>query len=269
MTLLRVSSPLILVGLLSGCPRLPPLDYGKGGPARDAADLLKRIEVAEAQVVSVKGDARLVVDAERGKGAVALFVAVLHPARLHLEQLDFFGRPEGVLVTDGDQFGLYDGKQRKYFRGPATAQNLARFLPIALPPRELAALLLGRVPRLPAETTTMSVDEATRRYRLTLTRGAVTQHLEVAPGSHRVTSSRVEGLDTYAVAASELTDFGAATLPRHLVLDVPRARLSVELVYKDVVVNEPPELTLFELEPPEGVPVVEVQADGQVVPAAP
>jgi hypothetical protein len=268
MTLVRAVCPLILVGL-SACPRLPPLDYGKDGPAKDAADLLKRIEVAESQVFAVKGDAKLVVDSEQGKGSVSLFVAVVHPARLHIEQLDFFGRPEGVLVTDGEQFGLYDGKQRKFFRGPASAQNLARFVPIALPPRELAALLLGRVPRLPPETSAMTVDEPSRSYQLSLTRGAITQRLSVATGTHRVTRSRVEGLDTYAIDADEVTAFGGATLPRRIVLEAPKAKLTVELLYRDITVNEAPELTLFELEPPEGIPVVEVQANGQAVDAAP
>lgn len=265
MTLLRGAWLLLLVGLLGGCPRLPPLDYGKDGPAKDGADLLKRVEVAEAQVFSVKGDAKLIVDSPQGKGSVALFVAVLHPSRIHIEQLDFFGRPEGILVTDGEQFGLYDARQKKFFRGPASVENMARFVPIALPPRELAALLLGRVPRVPPESTELSVDEAARAYSLTLKRGAVVQRLGVSTGSHRVIRSRVEGLNTYAIDADELTDYGSAVLPKHLTLDAKVASTKVELLYKDITVNETPEVTLFELEPPEGIPVVEVQANGQAV----
>lgn len=262
--LVRRLTGLVSVLVLSACPRLPPLDYGKDGPAQSGADLLERIEVSELQVFSVKGDAKLIVDSPQGKGSVALFVAVTHPARLHIEQLDFFGRPEGILVTDGERFGLYDGRQRKYFRGPATAQNMARFVPIALPPRELASLLMGRVPRIPADSSSVSVDEPSRTYKLELVKGPVKQHLGVSLGTHRVISSRVDGLSTYAIDADELTDFGSATLPKHLTLDAPSAKTKVELLYKDITVNEAPELTLFELEPPEGIPVVEVQADGQV-----
>jgi hypothetical protein len=265
MTLLRGALSLLFgLGLL-GCPRLPPLDYGKDGPAKDGAELLKRIVVAESQVISVKGDAKLIVDSPQGKGAVSLFVAVMHPAQLHIESLDFFGRPEGILVTDGERFGLYDARQRKYFRGPASAENMARFVPIALPPRELASLLMGRVPRIPEESSELSVDEPSRSYSLALKRGAVTQRLNVSTGTHRVTRSRVEGIATYAIDADELTDYGPATLPKHLTLDAPTAKTKVELLYKDITVNETPELTLFELEPPEGIPVVEVQANGQAV----
>lgn len=263
MTLLR-GVLLLSVGLL-GCPRLPPLDYGKDGPAKDGEELLKRIDFAEAQVFSVKGDAKLIVESPQGKGSVSLFVAVLHPAQLHIEQLDFFGRPEGILVTDGERFGLYDAKAHKYFRGPASVQNMARFVPIALPPRELAALLMGRVPRVPPESSQLSIDEAARSYGLTLKRGAVTQRLAVSTGTHRVTRSRIEGLTTYAIDTDELTAFGAATLPKQITLDAPSANTRVELRYKDITVNETPEVTLFELEPPEGVPVVEVQANGEAI----
>jgi hypothetical protein len=253
--------------LLCGCPRLPPLEYGKDGPAQDAADLLKRIEVAELSVFSVKGDARLVVDSPQGKGSVSLFVAAMHPSMLHIEQLDFFGRPEGVLVTDGVRFGLYDGRERKYFQGPASAHNMGRFIPLSLPPKELTALLLGRVPRVPAERTSeLRVDEASRSYSVSLHHQAVTQALAVSIGTHRVVRSRVTGVKTYAFDAEDLTSFGAATLPRHLTLEASESRLKVELIYKDITVNEAADLTLFDLSPPEGVSVVEVKDDGQVVP---
>lgn len=257
---------LVVIGL-SGCPRLLPLDYGTDGPAADGPALIKRIEFADAQVIAVQGDAKLFVDTEQGKGSVSLFVAVLHPAQLHIEQLDFFGRPEGVLVSDGERFGLYDGRQRKFFRGPATAQNLGRFVPIALPPRELASLLLGRVPRVPPISSTLTVDEARRVYGLTITRGQVTQHLDVQPGTHRVLRSRVDGLKTYEIDADEVTAYGSASLAKKLVLNAPSAKTRVELTWKDIVVNETPAVTLFELEPPEGVPVIEVGPTGEAVTA--
>jgi outer membrane lipoprotein-sorting protein len=265
MTLLCRTSVLLISTFLSACPRLPPLDYGKNGPAQNGAELLKRIEVADAQIFAVRGDAKLIVDSPEGKGSVSIFVAVLHPAQLHIEQLDFFGRPENVLISDGDRFGLYDSKQRTYFRGPASVENMSRFVPLALPPRELASLLLGRVPRIPPEETTLSIDEASRLYGLTLKRGSITQRLSVSTGTHRVTKSQFKGVETYSTDADDLTVFGPAVLPRHLTLTAPKAGTKVELLYKDITVNEAPDVTLFEMEPPEGIPVVEVQADGRVV----
>jgi hypothetical protein len=60
-----------------------------------------------------------------------------------------------------------------------------------------------------------------------------------------VTKSRVEGLNTYAIDADDLTGYGPATLPKHLTLDAPSANTKVELLYKDITVNEAPEVTMM------------------------
>jgi hypothetical protein len=43
----------------------------------------------------------------------------------------------------------------------------------------------------------------------------------------------------------------------------------LELRYTDVTLNGPPDMTMFALTPPEGVPVVEVDAQGRPLPEAP
>lgn len=265
----RLAGALVpLALLLSACP-VHRLDFGRDGEAKSAAELLKRVALAETTLIALKGDAKLGVDSPQGKGSVTLFVAVQHPAYLHIEQLDFFGRPQGVLVTDGERFGLYDSQAGQYYRGPASAPNLARFLPVVLPPRELAGLLLGRVARLPAEDGQLSVDDKKGVYVLTLSRSGVTQRLEVQPPSHRVVKSTVTGIKAYDLELGDIQDYGAVTLPKRIVLDAPAAKTKVELVYKDVALNEPPDMTLFDLEPPEDVPVVEVDAQGRPVQASP
>lgn len=251
--------PLALV--LAGCPR-PALDFGKDGEAKSAEEVLKRVALAESTVVALKGDGKLYVDAPQGKGSVGLYVAVSHPALIHIEQLDFFNRPQGVLVTDGKDFGLYDAREAKYYRGPASPMNLARFLPVVLPPAELAALMLGRAPRIPPEASELTVDPQLGVYVVTLRRGGVTQTLHVKPPSHRVVKSAVQGANAYDVEFGDIADYGAVTLPKFARLSAPTAKTTVELTWKDVTLNEPPDLTLFDLSPPEDVPVVEVDAMG-------
>jgi hypothetical protein len=246
---------------LAGCPR-PSVNFGKEGEARTPEELLRRIAQAEATVVALKGDGSLYVDTPKGKGSVSLFVAVSHPALIHIEQLDFFNRPQGVLVTDGTKVGLYDAKDGTYYRGPASPANLGRFLPVVLPPAELAALMLGRAPRLPPEASALSFDDRLGVYVLTLERDGVTQSLHVQPPTHRVVKSTVTGRDAYDVEFSDIADYGAVTLPKKAKLTVPSAKTTVELTWKDVSVNEPPDLTLFEVVPPEDVSVVDLDEAG-------
>lgn len=257
----RALALLPLCLLLAACPRVP-VDFGKDGEPKSAEELLKRIAVAESQIVTLKGDGKLGVNSPQGNGSVTLFVAVTHPSNIHLEQLDFFGRPQGVLVTDGERFGLYNGQDAKYYRGPASPANLARFLPVVMPPAELAALLLGRMPRIRADATEMTFDDKEGVFVLKLVRGEIVQTVQVKPPTYRVVKSTVVGLKAYDVEFGDIGVYGAVSIPKKAKLVAASAKTSVELTYKDITINEPPDLTLFDMAPPEGVPVVEVDAQG-------
>ncbi|MGV3619760.1 MAG: DUF4292 domain-containing protein [Archangium sp.] len=241
--------------VLSACPP-KHVDFGRDGEPKSAEDLLKRIEFVEAQVTSIKGDAKLFVDSPQGKGSVTLFVGVAQPSLVHIEQLDFFGRPQGVFVTDGERFGLYQAAENTYFRGPATAPNLGKFLPVVMPPSELASVMLGRAPRIAHES--LSMRFADGLFVLTLKKGSVTQTLHVQPPSYRAVKSAVEGIDAYELAFSDIED----NFPKTVFLKAAKAKTSVELSLKSVTVNEEPDLTMFDLQAPEDIPVVEVDGTG-------
>lgn len=261
-----VSAWVIVAALFfSACPRR--VNFGPQGEVTTAAELLKRIAVAESQVVSVKGDAKLRIETPRQKNSVTLFVAVTHPAYVHLEALGFFNQPQAVLVSDGERFGMYDAQQQKYFRGPATAANMGRFMPVVLPPPELAALMLGRSPRIASDDAELGWDAEAGAYILTLRRGKVEQKLLVQPPSYRVVKSEVTGISAYNSKFEDIEDIGSATYPRRVVLEVPGQSIRVELNYRDIEVNEAPDLTMFEMSAPANVPVVEVDAQGQETPA--
>ena len=249
---MRTAACCCLFLLLAGCPKRP-LDFGKDGEPKSDADLFQRVRAAELSVRSVKGEARLKAATDRGSGTAGLFVAVKEPTSIHLEALDFFGRPQAQLVTDGTTFGLYDAQAGKYFKGPATAANLARVLPVIVPPGELAALLLGRVPRVEAEPQ-VKLDREKGRWVATLDR----QTVEIEPPSYRVVVSHLPG--AYDVEMGAIEEVGAIAFPRHAVLSANGARM--ELSWKDLELNVPPEDALFDMSPPENVPVVELDARG-------
>lgn len=259
------SAVLLLVPLILGCPKRLPAPAAEVPPA---ALLLEQTAAAEGRVASVKGEAKLGVDSPEGKGVVTLFVAVARPANLHLESLDFFNRPQAMLSSDGQRFGLYQAQEGRYFQGPPSPANLSRFLPVVLPPGELVAILLGQAPRVPFDTATSARDGATGDWRVTLTQGAVTQTLWISPRTHRVLKSEVRGARAYDLAFDDFQESGAVVFPRRVVLTAPAARTKLELRYTDVTLNEPPDPSLFVPEAPEGVPVIEVDESGQARPKA-
>ncbi len=258
----RLVAGLVPIALVfCGCPP-HRVDFGPSGEPRTAEELLKRIEAGEHAVTSVKGDAKLKITSPQTNATLTLFAAVAEPSNVHLEALDFFGKPQGVLVSDGTAFSLYDGQAGKFFRGPATAQNVARFVPIALHPAELAALLLGRSPRIAHDKLELRFDPAEGAFFLTLTAGPVAQTLTVKPPVYRVARSTITGLSTYDTDFENFEDVAGATYPRRVVLTSAAAQVRVELNYKDVAVNEASDPTMFQQDPPANVPVVEVDETG-------
>src|SRR4051812_6538431 len=137
---LNIGIGALFLALCTGCPP-KKIDFGTRGEIHSAAELLKLTQLAEEQIVSGNGDGKARIDAPQGKGTVGLFLSASRPELLHLETLDFFGKPQGVLVTAQGQFGLYQAQENRYYRGPATPLNVSRFLPVALPPAELVAVM--------------------------------------------------------------------------------------------------------------------------------
>lgn len=251
---------IFLTLLLTGCPK--HIDFGPKGEVQDASLLLELVQAAEEQVIAVKGESKIKVESPQGSGVVTLFIALQRPGLLHLESLDFFGKPQAVLVSDGKRFGLYQSAEGKYYQGPASPQNLSRFLPIVLPPAELVSLMLGQAPRIPAESMTVTVNQERRAYELKLISGEVTQTLFVHPKTFRVLESQVRGVNAYDLRFDDFEEVGAAVYPRKVQLTAEAAKTKLELLYKDVELNPAPDLTLFDLLPPANVPVVEVDEAG-------
>ena len=64
-------------------------------------------------------------------------------------------------------------------------------------------------------------------------------------------------------------EVGPASYPRRVILTAPRVQTRIELNYKDVAVNEPADLTLYEMTAPANVPIVEVDELGNPREGAP
>ncbi|HZX40573.1 MAG TPA: DUF4292 domain-containing protein, partial [Myxococcaceae bacterium] len=137
---------LLFLIALAGCP--PRVDV-RSVPPPDATALLAEVDAVDARVGRLQSQGKARVDARGKKGNVQLFVAVAAPASVHLEVLDFFGKPSGILISDGQRFVMFASDAGIWQRGAATAENVSRVLPVSLPPEQLVSMLLGRAPRLP------------------------------------------------------------------------------------------------------------------------
>ena len=253
---------LFLLGCLSCTKRI---DFGPHGEITDARTLVGLVQAAERRVVSLQGDAKLVVQSPQGSGTLDLYVAVQRPDSIHLESMDFFGKPLAVLVAQGGLFGLYQGQDNRYYTGPASPQNVSRLLPIVLPPSELLTLLVGSAPLLDDPDPHMRLDEGDSAYELVLSAPPLTQTVRIDPRTLRVTHSEVRGGGGYDLSMEDFQDYGALSFPGKVTLDAPQAKTQLTLRYTRVSLNGQVDPHLFGVRPPEGVPVVQVDAEGHPV----
>lgn len=256
---------MFLALLCSACPKR--IEFGPEGELTDASVVYQRVRENQDNILTLEGDSKLRVESPQGSGTLSMFVSVTRPALLHLETFDFFNRPVASLVSDGKGFGLYQTETNTYYQGPASPENVSRFLPVVLPNQELVAIMLGQVPLIPPERMTLELDRKEGVYVLTLHRGPATQVLQVHTKYLRVLKSQVRGVPGYDLGFDDFQEKGTLIFPGKVELVAEQAKTKLQLRYQQISLNGRPDLTLYELLPPEGAKVVEVDERGQELPA--
>jgi len=269
-------APALAAALLAGaaCAHGPPRNL-----SRDPSALLDQVLAAQRRVERVRGTARVRIQSPSLSGTVTELVAAEKPDRVHLETLDFFGDPAAVLVAGGGRFALWDAREKVFYRGAATPANVSRLLPFDLPVEELVTILCGSAPILPGAPLEVGAEDAV--VLLTIGQGEIGQRLGL--GEHAtVVSSQVrrelppgaapsEGRVGYDLAFERFVDRGGVRFPNVTELDAATSRSRVELSWRDLEVNGAPDAELFQLSPPPGARVVDVDREppARVLPTAP
>lgn len=264
---------LLALFALAGCPRLQAPNL-----SRDPDALLDQVAAGQRRVQRVSGRARVKVSSPSLSGTVSELIAAEKPDRVHLETLDFFGNPAAVLVAADGRFALHDARGKVFYRGPATPANISRLLPFDLPIEELVTILCGSAPLLPGKP--LEVGSQDGLVLLTIGLGDVGQRLalgeqatvvwsrlrrEVPAGSPAAVAN-----PAYDLAFDRFVDRGGIRFPNEVDVDAPAGKARVELSWRDLEVNGAVDRDLFQLVPPRGVRVVDLdggtQAPRQPVP---
>lgn len=157
-----------VVALALGCAtaRSPvPVPLPAGDP-RPAA-LLASLERDAAVRRSLRGVARLAVDAPAGSGRAKQILVLERPARMRVEVLGMLDQTLALLVTDGVRYRLVRSQDRSVETGAVSAAMLADVAGLAVTPEQAVAVLLGapvssaaplgRAARLPEDAVRLEV----------------------------------------------------------------------------------------------------------------
>lgn len=259
----RLALPFLAASLavLTACPHR--VRFGPEGEITEPQQLLRLLDERADKVQGIKAEAKARIQTPAQSGSVGEFIAAQRPDKLHLETLDFFGKPVAVLAADGERFALYNAEEAAYYTGPATAANVSRLLPLVLDPREAAAILLGEIPRIPAEQARLEIDPDARAYLLTLQSGPVTQRIWVGTEDYRPLRSELRGRRAYDLRFGDYQLVEETIFPMEVQISSVDARgepagVEVGLKYKDLEINPPVDPGLFILAQPPNTRRVEV-----------
>jgi hypothetical protein len=250
---------LVLLALLlaGGCRTLPPAPPPVAVTSPE--ELLSRLQSRQQQIKAFQAKGRLTfLSPQENYSGTALLTGRL-PASLKVDVLDFLGRTILSFATDGTEVLVLSPRENKLFRGPATAKNLAAFIPPSVSLPQAVRLLVGALPFSSGPPDHFEYLPASGRYLLEWRRGgALVERLWVAaPGLYPVQEEWYGGAPEPRFTA-ELADFGALApdLPEKITLKTTRPKIELRLVYGRLQLNPsltPADLTLT---PPPGVAVV-------------
>lgn len=240
---------LILLPLAACAHRI---DYGTRGPMHDPHEILDVVRERYARVTSLRAEGRLGIESREGSGSLRMAVEVQKPDRFYLETVDILGNPRGTFSTDGENFIFYEPGEHVFYTGPATADLLGEFLPVALPPDEIVSLLLGQPPILEGAEAGLEI-EPEGVYRIELRRDRVRQRVRVGTRDLRLISVETRGMSAVDVEALDHRII-APDLPVLTAMEIRERRSETVLRIRlgEAEWNVEPEEELFRITPPPG-----------------
>jgi hypothetical protein len=97
---------------------------------------------------AVQANAKIDHFGEQGRVRGDLLLFAARPARIRMDAVSPFGVTLATLTSDGSRFALADLRNKVFYRGPASACNIARLTTVPVPGHVLVDLLRGEAPVL-------------------------------------------------------------------------------------------------------------------------
>ena len=156
---------IILVLFVSACARPPQVTWTE---LPTVEFLLTRLADTTGQVHSLDGTAKVSMTVKGKFFSSQQFLLVEKPDRLRADVLTGFGQLILQLTADGKELSVFmhTTVPSRFLRGPATAENLARFTRVPLATEDMVRLLLYEPPLITYQQAEVVAEENTLLLRL-------------------------------------------------------------------------------------------------------
>ena len=223
----------------------------------DADEILGKANARMASAESLAVYARVWQGDVLMTAPVRMELVVSRPDKLYFAIVDPTGNMLGSLASDGKNFTSFQRGQDTCLTGPACATNVGRLLPITMPPKAIADVLMGGAPTINAVSKRVNWDERAGAYCIVLTAADKTvQEVWVTHGTWLTRRSRVTNAKGEVVLDLKFSDekrVGGLLVAHEINLRVPKTKAKqVRIQYREVDLNEPLDDDAFQLTCPKG-----------------
>jgi len=241
----------LLALLLGACavPRPAPVV-----PTADRDQLVGRLQQLARAYSSLRGLAKVRLATGEGVRTSSQVLIAERPDRFRVEVLAMFGTPLAILASDGSLFSAYLPGRSEFYRGPASADNLRRFIRLPLAARDLVGLLLYQPPLLENRDSWAVTTPQGPQLILENASGAH-QEIEFDSGLRVVASRYFDAEGTLQLSARYDQFASESGFPSRMQLQLPGEELTAEIEFSELEINAAIDAGLFRLAPPAGLEV--------------
>lgn len=212
---------------------------------------------------TLSGTARMeaYVDGTARKADLLLIIAT--PDKAQIQAMTPTMEMIAVMATDGQRFSSFERGGQVCRVGRACAANMARLVPLGLPPNELVAAILGLPPILEDAEPEASWDAERGAWKLGLAKPPWRQELWVKPPQMVILASILyrDGKRTASIAYGTHGTLGSDGPPRKMRMRWADDKVDVSIELRDVDLNEVIESDAFTVPCPRGMAQLELPCE--------
>ncbi|HOG17231.1 MAG: hypothetical protein A4E73_01625 [Syntrophaceae bacterium PtaU1.Bin231] len=263
---MRLLLSLLLLLLSSGCATVTGVEKGESTSYRSPLEALSRIDRLGSDPFILKTSASVEVRAARDRSPMRAVLLVGKPDSFRMESLPVIGPPDFFLSIYRGTLKAYYPLEGKFYRGPATAEGMSRFLPIAISANDLVRVLTGARPEVAGGQVVLKSSVERDFYRVDIaSEGRRRQALLIDPRQDRLRRIEVFGALDEILYEAEFEDFqgiDGRLIPKRIELTVNAyGGVKISIRYSDPNLSLGVEAgeDLFDLGSPDGVPVLPLE----------
>jgi outer membrane lipoprotein-sorting protein len=232
----------LVIAALAGC-RGGFLRRHKALPAAGVKlspeQIVSQLKARQGQLTSFAAKGRVtLVSPEQNATGTAIIKGKL-PQTLRVDLKDPLGRSVLSFYTDGQQVEILFPRENKLLTGPATATNLAAFIPAGVKLHQALRLMVGDLPLSAGKPARLNQESDMYVLEWQAPDGSLQERLWVNTSQVQPVKDEWYGPGGQLIFSAELSEYGKVAIdrPAHIKLVTTTPRVELLLTYKDFTPN--------------------------------